>query len=62
MKLFKCAECNQWFPLVDFTDYKVCCVCYDRYWEEYCRYMEEQYEDECQNKYEEYQVEEEGVR
>lgn len=46
MKLFKCAECGNDFSLDDFTPYNVCKTCYDKYWEEYCNYLDSLYEAE----------------
>ena len=44
VKLFTCAECGEQFPIEEFTAYQVCKACYDKYWEEYYKYLDEQAE------------------
>lgn len=58
-QLFTCFECNEKFLIGEFTAYNVCKSCYDRYWEEYTQWVEEQYQlqQAKQIYYEEQQIE-----
>lgn len=58
-KLFTCFECKEKFPIEEFTAYNVCKACYDKYWEEYTSWLEQQYEQQQaeQIQYEEQQIE-----
>lgn len=57
IKLFTCYECQNKFPIEEFTAYSVCKACYDKYWQEYTQWVEQQYEQQQaeQTLYEEYQ-------
>lgn len=55
MVQFTCFECGDKFTIEEFTDYNVCKACYDRYWEEYVQWVEQQAEQQAE--YEEYQAE-----
>ena len=57
MDKFICEECKGKFRIEEFTSYNVCKACYDRYWEEYTQWVEQQAEQQEQSKYEEYQCE-----
>lgn len=55
---FLCEECKKEFERENFTAYKVCKNCYDKYWKDYCRYLDQQWklQQAEQALYEEYQA------
>lgn len=56
-KLFTCAECGERFTINEFTDFQVCKACYDKYWEEYCMWLDSQAEMDQMSYDEELQIE-----